>query len=59
MLLCTCKQCGHVFAVTKVKPFCSGVCRRNNKETTEVQKPSPAILVGAQINDHTKHHSNR
>jgi len=60
MLLCACKHCGHVFAVTKVKPFCSGICRRYNKEvkTPEVQDPSPAILVGAQTNE-TKHHSNR
>jgi hypothetical protein len=48
MKLCTCKQCGHVFAVTKVKPFCSGVCRRNNQE---LRTPSPAILVGANTND--------
>lgn len=55
MLLCTYKQCGHVFAVTKVKPFCSGACRRNHLEH---QTLSPAILDGAQINE-TKHHSSR
>lgn len=55
MKLCTCKQCGQVFAATKVKPFCSGVCRRNNQE---VETLSPAILVGANTND-TKNHSSR
>jgi len=57
MKLCTCKQCGHVFAVTKVKPFCSGVCRRDNQEMNRTL--FPAILVGANTNETSYTHSSR
>lgn len=57
MKLCTCKQCGHVFAVTKVKPFCSGVCRRDHQEMNRTQ--SPAILVGANTNETSDNQSSR
>lgn len=51
MKLCTCKTCDRVFAATKVKPFCSGVCRRQYVE--QPQTPTQANLVGANINEST------
>lgn len=28
MKICTCRNCGHVFTVTKPMPFCSASCRK-------------------------------
>jgi hypothetical protein len=53
MKLCTCRTCNRVFAVTKVKPFCSGVCRRQYEQNdNHPEKSTQANLVGAN-NDQT------
>lgn len=53
MKTCICRECGHVFVVQKVKPFCSGECRR--AYTLIHPKPtSPnAYLVGASHENQT------
>lgn len=51
MKTCACQNCGHVFVSKRIRPFCNNTCRH----TFMANNPLPAILIGANTNDQTRH----
>lgn len=47
MKISTCKNCGHVFAGKRIRPFCHNECRH----AFMANNPLPAILIGAKPDD--------